>query len=142
MSAIHSPEFPQSGSARGSTLRILCVEDDPDSAALVRAIVNLVGTRLHVAPDFVVAKDGETALREAHAQPPDLVMLDLGLPDIPGEEVLARLREDAATAATPVIVLTAKTYSAETMPDDYDAYVTKPIHDVRAFIGTVERALA
>ena len=70
--------------------RVLVVDDDGDLRALVRIAVDAV-------PDFEVvaeARDGTTALQEAAAVRPDIVVLDLGLPDIAGHDVLTRLRAD------------------------------------------------
>jgi CheY-like chemotaxis protein len=140
-SPLETPAFPD-GAAAIRELRVLCVEDDADSAALVQALVNLILTRNGYTPHFVVAGDGESALRMARESTPDLVLLDLGLPDISGEEVMWSLREDEATAGVPVIVLTAQTHPSRPLPDDYAAYVTKPIDNVQGFMDIVERSIA
>jgi CheY-like chemotaxis protein len=75
---------------------------------------------------------------------PDLVLLDLHLPDIPGHEVLARLQDEPATADIPIVVL-----SADATPGQIDrilargaaAYLTKPI-DVRQFLRLLDEHLA
>ena len=81
-------------------LRILVVDDDP---AMVGAITALVGTEGH---QVITAYDGLTAVRRYREEHPDLVLLDLALPDIDGEQVLADLRADPATQAIPVVVVT------------------------------------
>ena len=100
--------------------RVLVVDDEP---GLRRALtINLSARGWHV----TAAADGTSALETAQATPPDVVLLDLGLPDLDGLEVIAGLRR---TSAVPIIVLTARTASADTV-DALDAgaddYMTKP----------------
>ncbi|MER5490283.1 response regulator transcription factor [Streptomyces sp. LE64] len=100
--------------------RVLVVEDDPQ---LVRALVITLRARGY---DTASASDGATALDSAAAHPPDVVLLDLGLPDMSGVAVLRALRE---RGPVPVVVV-----SARRSPDDKvaaldagaDDYVTKP----------------
>ncbi|MEV7504227.1 response regulator [Streptomyces sp. NPDC093018] len=100
--------------------RVLVVEDDPQ---LVRALViNLRARRYGVD----AAPDGATALRLAAARRPDVVLLDLGLPDMDGVDVLRALR---GWTRTPVIVLSARQASGEkvaALDAGADDYVTKP----------------
>ncbi len=100
--------------------RILVVEDD---ATLLRALrVNLRARHF----DVEVAMDGTTALHRAAAMPPDLVVLDLGLPDIDGVDVVAGLR---GWTAVPIIVLSARDTQAakvEALDAGADDFVTKP----------------
>jgi len=100
--------------------RVLVVDDEP---GLRRALsINLSARGW----DVVVAADGATALELAAETRPDVVLLDLGLPDLDGIDVIAGLR---AWSAVPVIVLTARTSSADAV-DALDAgaddFVTKP----------------
>ena len=100
--------------------RVLVVDDD---RPLARALaINLTAHGY----DVTVAHDGRTALTEAARAHPAVVVLDLGLPDVDGIEVLAGIR---GWSATPVIVLSARSTSAEKV-DALDAgaddYVTKP----------------
>ncbi|MDN3264163.1 response regulator transcription factor [Streptomyces sp. CSDS2] len=100
--------------------RVLVVEDDPQ---LVRALViNLQARRYGVD----AAPDGVTALRLAAAQRPDIVLLDLGLPDMDGVDVLRALR---GWTRVPVLVLSARQASDEkvaALDAGADDYVTKP----------------
>src|SRR3954470_14333274 len=80
------------------TERVLVVDDEPPIVRMVAANLRMRGY------EVVTASTGETALAAAEATPPDVVILDLGLPGISGLEVLERLR---AWSAVPVIVLTA-----------------------------------
>jgi CheY-like chemotaxis protein len=86
----------------GITGTVLYIEDNHINTVLVERI-------LHARPGvvFASAADGRSGLARAGQAQPDLVLLDLGLPDISGEQVLAELRATAATRAIPVIVISA-----------------------------------
>ncbi|GAA4087901.1 response regulator [Streptomyces shaanxiensis] len=100
--------------------RVLVVEDDPQ---LVRALViNMQARRFGVD----AAPDGATALRLAAARQPDVVMLDLGLPDMDGVDVIRALR---GWSRVPIVVLSARQASVEkvaALDAGADDYVTKP----------------
>src|SRR6188474_133104 len=100
--------------------RILLVDDE---VSIQRAVAILLESRgYHVD----VAGTGTAALRMAEEQPPDLVVLDLGLPDLDGTEVCRQLRR---TSKTPIIVLSARAGEAEKVKAlelGADDYVTKP----------------
>jgi two-component system, OmpR family, KDP operon response regulator KdpE len=99
---------------------VLLIEDEPPIRKFLRATLVAEGYRL------VEAESGEQGLRLAAQQPPDLVILDLGLPDIEGHEVLRRLR-DWLTA--PIIVLSARNQESQkvqALDSGADDYVTKP----------------
>ncbi|HVJ83921.1 MAG TPA: response regulator, partial [Planctomycetia bacterium] len=99
---------------------LLVVEDEAPLRRLLRASLGNAGYRL------IEAESGEQALRLAAQQPPDLVILDLGLPDLDGQEVLKRLRE---WLAAPIIVLSARDRETEKVTAldlGADDYVTKP----------------
>ena len=101
--------------------RVLVVDDEPQILRALR--INLRGAR---ATTWCTAADGAGALRAAAEQPPDLVVLDLGLPDLDGVEVIAGLR---GWTTVPILVLSGRTDSADKV-DALDAgaddYVTKP----------------
>ncbi|MDN3027238.1 response regulator transcription factor [Streptomyces sp. S.PB5] len=100
--------------------RVLVVEDDPQ---LVRALVINMQARQY---GVDAAPDGTTALRLAAARQPDVVVLDLGLPDMDGVDVIKALR---GWTRTPILVLSARTASAEkvaALDAGADDYVTKP----------------
>ena len=81
---------------------MLHVEDNPLNAVLVeRVLARRPGIRL------VTATHGETALELARERQPELILLDLNLPDMSGVEVLIRLRAEPATSRIPVVVVTA-----------------------------------
>jgi DNA-binding response OmpR family regulator len=81
---------------------ILLVDDDPLLRTLVEHKLRLRGFQV------ISAESGEEGLKQASAKRPDLIVLDAMLPELDGFEVLQRLKEDAATQAIPVIMLTAR----------------------------------
>ena len=102
---------------------ILVVDDTPQNLALMRDLLET---------DYTVklAPSGERALKIAHNQPPDLVLLDIMMPDIDGYEVCRRLKADPLTADIPVIFFTARSETQdEQMGFALGAadYITKPI---------------
>ncbi|GHE57914.1 response regulator [Streptomyces thermocarboxydus] len=100
--------------------RVLVVDDDP---AIVRALVINLRARQY---EVDSAEDGAGALREAAARHPDVIVLDLGLPDMDGVDVIRRLRE---WSRVPVLVLSARHASGEkvqALDAGADDYVTKP----------------
>jgi two-component system, OmpR family, KDP operon response regulator KdpE len=125
-----SPEPPGSragsrepaGSRAARAGRVLIVEDDP---TLLRALrINL---RAH-GYDVATAMAGQEALAEAARRPPDAVLLDLGLPDLEGNEVIRKLR---ARSRVPVIVLSGRAGSGDkigALDAGADDYVVKPFN--------------
>src|SRR5439155_1423883 len=102
---------------------VLVVEDEPDIRNRIVLHLSREGFRCRT------AKSGPEALREARAATPDLVILDLMLPDLDGLEVCRRLRSDAATATIPIIMLTAKADEVDRVVGlemGADDYVVKP----------------
>ena len=103
--------------------KILVVDDEPDVVELIE--FNLKGAGCEV----TTAVDGEEALKKARAIPPDLIVLDVMLPEVDGLEVCKRLRSDPSTAAIPIIMLTAKAAEIDRVLGlelGADDYVTKP----------------
>jgi CheY-like chemotaxis protein len=82
---------------------VLCIDDNPTNRRLVERIVWL---RAHLT--LLEAPTGEDGLELARRQRPDLILLDLKLPDLPGEQVLAALKAESATRPIPVIIVTAE----------------------------------
>jgi two-component system KDP operon response regulator KdpE len=100
--------------------RVLVVDDDPQLSRALRITLRAAGYEVET------AGDGRTALREAADQHPDLVILDLGLPDLDGTEVLAGLRP---WFTGPVLVLSARADSQDkvgALDAGADDYVSKP----------------
>jgi len=103
--------------------RILVVEDEPDLADLVALNLRRAGH------EVVIAHDGATALAEIQRSQPDLLVLDVMLPDISGLEVCRRLRRNAQTIRLPVIMLTARSDEVDRVVGfevGADDYVPKP----------------
>jgi PAS domain S-box-containing protein len=119
--------------------RVLAIEDNDTNVQILRAMLAL---RPQI--EVLEAPTGAQGLAQARTQGPDLVLLDLDLPDIDGLEVLRRLRADPATAALPVIVVSAHA-QAELMNAALEAgandYVAKPL-EVAALLHAVDRQLA
>ncbi|GAA2651530.1 response regulator [Nonomuraea recticatena] len=115
--------------------RVLVVDDEPQILRALR--INLVAREYEVA----VAEDGNAALRQAAGWHPDLVILDLGLPDLDGVEVIHGLR---GWTSVPIIVLSGREGSADkvaALDAGADDYVTKPfgIDELLARIRAVTR---
>jgi two-component system alkaline phosphatase synthesis response regulator PhoP len=117
------------------TQRILIVEDHPT----MREALRLVLEREDL--DIVEASDGNVALTLARSEPPDLVLLDLHIPGMPGEEVLSELKADPTTSHARVIVVTAtgEEGRARALAVGADAYFTKPFSPT-ALLQAVEQA--
>ncbi len=104
--------------------RILVVEDEDDIARLIKHALER-----GEAASVVVVSSGEAALKAVADAPPDLVILDLNLPVLDGIEVCRLIRSRPATAALPIIMLTARTGEADRVSGldmGADDYVTKP----------------
>lgn len=102
---------------------ILIIEDEVDLAELLAFHLRQEGLTV------TVANDGQQGLRQALAEPPALVVLDLMLPGLLGTEICRRLRGVAATAAVPVLMLTARGDESDRVVGfevGADDYVTKP----------------
>jgi DNA-binding response OmpR family regulator len=103
--------------------KILLIEDDPDVLDLVRYNLSKAGFGVSV------ARDGLAGLKAAHTVLPDLIVLDLMLPEMRGEDVCRELKSDPATARIPIIMLTAKAQADDRIAGlelGADDYVTKP----------------
>jgi DNA-binding response OmpR family regulator len=122
----------------GGKTRILVVEDEPDIAALMKHALER-GGELNV--DIVGT--GAAALKSVMEDPPGLVLLDLNLPFIDGLEVCRLLRGRAATAAVPIIMVTARTSESDRVSGlelGADDYVTKPF-SLRELVARVQAVL-
>ena len=117
---------------------ILIVEDNEKNMKLVRDILQ------HQGHTTIEAATGGDGVRLARERQPDLILMDIQLPDIDGITALGEIRKDSALDAVPVLAV-----SASVMPDEqqkivtsgFDACVTKPIN-LKQFLETVQRFLA
>lgn len=120
-----------------NTKRVLVVEDDRDLRDLLTFNLEREGYGVSV------AADGRTALRQAAEERPDLILLDLMIPEIGGTEVAARVRTDPATAAIPIIMVTAKTDEVDQLVGlgvGADDYITKPF-SMKVLMARIEAIL-
>lgn len=119
-------------------LRVLVVEDD-------RAVRSLITTTLKANEyHFLTAKDGETAIMEAASHNPDVVLLDLGLPDLDGVEVIKKIR---SWSNMPIIVISARSEDGDkisALDAGADDYLTKPfsVAELLARLRVVQRRLS
>ena len=120
-----------------SGAKILIVEDHPTMREAMRLVLE------HEGFEISEAADGASALERIHAEPPDLVFLDLNIPGSSGTDVLKKLKADPATADVRVIIVTAtgEEGRSHVMSLGADEYFTKPFSP-RALLQTVERVLA
>jgi CheY-like chemotaxis protein len=121
---------------------ILLVDDEPDVLSFVEAIISEMG-------DFniVKASDGESALKNAKARRPDLIILDVMMPNKSGFQVFDELKQDEMTASVPVIMLTGVSgetglkFSGQDMGEYFGkepfAFIEKPVDPAR-----VQKAVA
>ena len=115
-------------------LTILIADDEPHVIELVR--LTLEDGHISV----IDARDGEMALAQAEACLPDLILLDVHLPDISGFDVCARLRRDSRFVGTKIVMLTAAAQEADVargLAAGANHYLTKPFSPVR-LISLVE----
>jgi two-component system phosphate regulon response regulator PhoB len=116
---------------------VLIVDDEADLAGLVEWNLRAAGL------ETAVAGSGEVALRLARHRTPDLMLLDLMLPDISGKEVCRRLRSDPQLKDVPVVMLTARSDEPDRVGGfeaGADDYVTKPF-SVRELVLRVQAVL-
>jgi CheY-like chemotaxis protein len=130
-------ELARSGAATGAAhvATLLYIEDNQPNVELVQHILSFrPGITLLTAPD------GATGLRLAARYQPDLILLDLNLPDLQGDEVLAKLRASGRTAAIPVVMISADATAGQIdrlLAAGATAYLTKPL-DVRRFLEMID----
>jgi DNA-binding response OmpR family regulator len=110
-------------SKAGVKQKILVVDDEPEAVELVEFNLKQAGFGV------VTAADGAEALTKARGTQPDLIVLDLMLPEVDGLDVCKLLRRDPATAAVPIVMLTAKAAEVDRVLGlelGADDYITKP----------------
>jgi type IV pilus assembly protein PilB len=118
-------ELPAAYDGPRNLPRVLVVDDDPSLRKLSEA---MFGDEYEVS----VAADGNEGIKKATLERPDLILLDLRLPDMSGTEVAERLRSRAATSLIPLIMLTAEAGDAaelESLRSGVDDYITKPFDE-------------
>jgi len=118
--------------------RVVCIEDEPDMIDLIRLLLTRKGY------DFIGARSGYEGLTLISEHRPDLVLLDLMMPDMDGWEVYQRLRANSLTTQIPVIVVTARARTVEQMETiraaRVDDYIVKPFGPGQ-LIAAIQRVL-
>jgi two-component system, cell cycle response regulator DivK len=115
--------------------QILVVEDNEKNMKLFRDVLLATGYRT------LEATTGGEAVELAVEHSPDLVLMDIQLPDIDGLEALGRLRADSRTARVPVLALTAQAMEGDRerfLAAGFDGYLSKPVN-ISEFVATVKR---
>src|SRR5512146_1379763 len=105
--------------------KILIIDDDLDTLRLVGLMLQRQGYQISA------ATNGQQGLEKAFEEDPDLILLDIMMPDMDGYEVTRRLRQNPSTAATPILMFTAKTQLDDKVIGfevGADDYLTKPTH--------------
>lgn len=114
--------------------KILLIEDAPDTVELVQRILVSRGY------EFAYAPDAETGLSVALEFLPDLILLDLGLPDYDGQTLSGWIRDEEVLRVVPLIAFTAwPEETARRMVESYgfDGYISKPIVNINVFADRV-----
>lgn len=117
--------------------RIAVVEDNPDNRLLVEALLDD-----HY--ELTEFETGTAAVAGLEAARPELVLLDISLPEMDGTEVLKWLRSESSIKDCPVIALTAHAMAGDRekfISAGFNDYVTKPIVDEDVLLGAIERCL-
>jgi two-component system cell cycle response regulator DivK len=115
--------------------QVLLVEDNEKNMKLFRDVLLAAGY------EILEATTGRKAVELASEHVPDLVLMDVRLPDIDGVETLRRLREDERTASIPVLALTAQAMEGDRerfLAAGFDGYLSKPV-DIRALVEAVQQ---
>ncbi|MBW3552987.1 MAG: PAS domain S-box protein [Gemmatimonadetes bacterium] len=132
------PQAPEESEANREAT-ILYIEDNPSNFKLVeRVLGRRPGVRL------LTAMQGGLGLELAREHKPDLILLDLHLPDIHGSEVMRRIREDGVISRTPVVIISADVTTNQVrqlLEAGAQAYLPKPL-DIQEFLRVVEEILA
>ena len=115
--------------------QVLVVEDNERNMKLFRDVLQASGYRT------LEAATGERAVELVFEHGPDLVLMDIQLPDIGGVEALARLRADERTASVPILALTAQAMDGDRerfLAAGFDGYLSKPVN-IADFLTAVKR---
>jgi len=120
------------------TIRVVCVEDEPEMIDLIRLILGRKGF------EVIGAHGGTMAMSIIQEQMPDLILLDLMMPDMDGWEVFQKLKADDGLKDIPVIVVTAKAQSIDKVLGLHiakvDDYISKPFSP-QELIDSIEQVL-
>ena len=118
--------------------KILIVDDDQLISLTLKRLLELRGYQI------VIAADGEEGLEKTNSAAPDLIILDLMLPKLSGEEVCKKIRKDENLAHLPIIMLTAKSFDSDKIIGKVigaNCYLTKPC-DINELLENTSKLLA
>jgi CheY-like chemotaxis protein len=120
-----------------SSRTILYIEDHAGSRELVETLIHHSGERL------LMARTGAAGLELAREELPDLILLDLHLPNVDTPRLVESLKEDEATRAIPIIAVTGEEWDERSWIKELPlaGYIKKPLDDFDAFYGLIERCL-
>jgi two-component system cell cycle response regulator DivK len=119
------------------TKRILVVEDQEDNRRIIRDLLMSAGYEL------IEAADGETGVRLAETERPDLILMDIQLPVLDGYEATRRIKQNPDLRGIPIVVVTSYALSGDdvkAMQAGSDAYVAKPFSP-RELLATIRKFL-
>jgi DNA-binding response OmpR family regulator len=114
------------------TTRVLVVDDNEDNLRIVNQILKTRGWEVRL------ARDGASALAAVEAERPDIILLDVMMPEMDGMQVLDRIRASPRSASVPVILVTAKGQDDDVLAGykgGADYYITKPFTARRLLYG-------
>lgn len=117
--------------------RILLVEDNEDSSNLVQFLLERAGY------EIIEARTGQQGMDLAHTEKPDMILMDLSLPEVDGWTAARALKADPLTASIPTFALTAHCLPGDrsrALESGFDGYLTKPIH-VHSFAFAIAECL-
>jgi DNA-binding response OmpR family regulator len=124
--------------AEGLTRKVVCVEDEPEMIDLMRLILSRKGF------EVIGANGGLKGLETIRAEKPDIVLLDLMMPEMDGWQVYQQLKADPATEHIPVVVVTAKAQNIDKVLGLHiakvDDYISKPF-SLQELVDRVEEVL-
>jgi DNA-binding response OmpR family regulator len=122
----------------GKLRKVVCIEDEPEMIDLIQLILNRKGF------EVIGAQGGEDGLEKIRSMEPDLVLLDLMMPEMDGWQVYQQIKADKETANIPVIVVTAKAQNIDKVLGLHiakvDDYISKPF-SLQELVDRVERVL-
>ncbi len=118
--------------------RVLCIEDEPDMIELLQLLLQRQGL------EVTGARGGKEGLAMVEQSPPDLILLDIMMPEMDGWEVYNRLKQNPKSRHIPVIVVTARAQASEKVTAlreaGVDDYITKPFGPTQ-LLESIERVL-
>jgi len=100
----------------------MIIEDERDIAALFRHVLDIAGYRTEI------VLHGTEAMKRLEAIRPDVILLDLNLPGVPGAKILEKIRDDKRLMKVPVVIVTAHSQAADSLPVEPDLVLLKPVN--------------